>query len=184
MAEIRHTGYCYYGDYMAIAPITSPGTVAVTVQYDNAWIRLFPTIQTDETSVTVVHSLGKDADEYTVSVTPGSEQGLNYYITGKTRTQFVLNLQVPPTEDVSFDVLVNAQDIDSRVMSFPTITAGTTSVDVVHNLDKATNEYAVSVTPHGEQGLNFYITNKTTTQFTLNLQVAPISDVDFDVSVG
>lgn len=68
----------------------------------------------------------------------------------------------------------------SRIrIGFITITNGNTSVVVGHSL--ATAVYAAFVTPTSDPGGRVWISNKTSTAFTINLSTpAPLAGVTFD----
>lgn len=60
-----------------------------------------------------------------------------------------------------------------------TVTSGNTTVVVSHALGAAS--YQVSLTPLADPQGRFWITGKSATQFTINLQVAaPVAGVSFD----
>jgi hypothetical protein len=59
-----------------------------------------------------------------------------------------------------------------------TITAGNTTIAVGHQLGVAT--YSVVVTPTTDPGGRFWVSGKTSSQFTINLSVAPGGAVGFD----
>lgn len=65
------------------------------------------TVTSGNTTLAVVHSLG--AATYTVDLTPLADPGGRYWVTGKTSSQFVINLQVAaPVAGVPFDWRVKA----------------------------------------------------------------------------
>jgi len=76
---------------------------------------------------------------------------------------------------VVFDVFVNKFDEGNAVVA-----AGQTFVAVGHGL--AVSNYAVVVTPTADPGSRFWVSNKTSTQFRINLQTAPGGAVAFDWS--
>lgn len=67
------------------------------------------TIPATATTLTVVHNLGLAT--YSVILTPnGGPASSNYWISGKTSTQFVINLASPaPTGGTTFDWMVKAK---------------------------------------------------------------------------
>jgi len=59
-----------------------------------------------------------------------------------------------------------------------TIIAGNTSITVTHGLGKVPN--AVLITPLNIEAIDYYVTTKTTSQFTINMPVDQIVDCLFD----
>jgi hypothetical protein len=53
------------------------------------------------TTTTVAHTLGTSA--FNVSVVPLGDPGSRYWVSGKTASQFVINLQTTPAGSVTFD---------------------------------------------------------------------------------
>ncbi len=60
--------------------------------------------------------------------------------------------------------------VASFVSGSATVVATTTTIVVTHSLNAAT--YAVMITPIGDPGGRYWVSAKTVTQFTINMQVA------------
>lgn len=63
------------------------------------------TVTNGNTTVVVTHALG--VASYQISLTPTTDPGGRYWVSGKSATQFTINLQVAaPVAGVSFDWIV------------------------------------------------------------------------------
>jgi hypothetical protein len=80
----------------------------------------------------------------------------------------------------NLDDLAKAFDDTSTkiAMGSAQVNTGATTAVVTHNL--GTNVFQAVITPTVDPGSRWWINNKTATQFTINLQVAPGGNVTFD----
>lgn len=88
------------------------------------------------------------------------------------------------TVELNLDDLLNAYNTFANKFRGGSVTvlAGATTVVVVHSLGSAI--YAAAVTPTLDPGGRYWISGKTSTQFTINLSVAaPVGGIPFDYLV-
>lgn len=76
-----------------------------------------------------------------------------------------------------YDKIIKAK-LGVEGVGFATIPADSTSVTVEHNYGKTPT--IVIAVPTNEYGIDFYISNKNATTFTINIQVPQASDATFD----
>jgi hypothetical protein len=80
----------------------------------------------------------------------------------------------------NLDLLRDAFDTEANtiIRGTSTVLSGTTTIIAVHGLNKAL--YSVALTPLADPGARVWVSNKTGSQFQINISAAPGINVPFD----